>query len=85
MKLEGNRFRVISRSFTAIVTRKAISIPEEGLVFNFGEISSMVINAKQTIELYCPGGVYRIRLEKGSSPLKIWELYMTMQARKENQ
>ena len=85
MKLEGNRFRVISRSFTAIATRKAISIPEEGLVFNFGEISSMVINAKQTIELYCPGGVYRIRLEKGSSPLKIWELYMTVQARKENQ
>lgn len=79
MKLEGNRFRVLSRKFTVRVTRQGIEIPEHGLVFSFKDISSMVINAKQTIELFRHDDVYRFRLAKGSSPLKIWELYSIAQ------
>lgn len=75
MKLEGHRFKVLSKSFTVITDRKGITIPEEGLRFPFSAISSMVINAKQTLELFSSNEVYRFRLAKGRSPLKIWELY----------
>ena len=79
MKLEGHRFKVLSKSFTVITDRKGITIPEKGLRFPFSAISSMVINAKQTIELFSSNEVYRFRLAKGRSPLKIWELYNCVQ------
>lgn len=49
--------------------------------YDFKSISSMVINAKQTVEFFHDGGLFRFRLEKGSSPLKIWELYNLVQSR----
>lgn len=53
----------------------------DSLDFDFSSISSMVINAKQTIEFFYQGNMFRFRLKRGSSPLKIWELYNLVQAR----
>ncbi len=49
--------------------------------YDFRSISSMVINARQTVEFFHDGGLFRFRLEKGASPLKIWELYNLVQSR----
>jgi 1-acyl-sn-glycerol-3-phosphate acyltransferase len=45
--------------------------------FNFDHITSMIINAKSTLEFYCNGFLYRVRIAKHLSVLKYVERFQS--------
>ncbi len=62
----------------ASASDKDLSLPLE-------KISSMILNAKQTMELFCEDVLYRIRLLPDSSSLKYHEYYLAFKKRKEKE
>ncbi|MCF0236970.1 MAG: 1-acyl-sn-glycerol-3-phosphate acyltransferase [Sphaerochaetaceae bacterium] len=48
------------------------------------DTTSLILNAKQTMELFCKGVLYRIRLEPDSSSLKYFEYYKAYCRRRDN-
>jgi len=47
------------------------------------EITSLILNAKQTMELFCGEVLYRIRLRPEACSLKYHEYYLSFQKRQE--
>ncbi len=84
--LDGKLF-TLSKNFSLSATSEGIQVtstkPVLFTVLPFSKMQSMVINAKSTIEFYHDDKLYRIRIEKDSSPLKYVELF-TMYTKKEN-
>ena len=63
-----------------IVTCKGVRGKQYQLPLN--QVSSLILNAKQTIELFLGDILYRIRLLPGASSLKYHEYYISYVNRK---
>lgn len=78
LKSVRGKFVTLSKSFRLLTTLKDMTFTfSDGNVrtFDFSDIQTMVVNAKQSIDFFSKGENYRFRLAKGTSSLKIWELY----------
>lgn len=69
----------MSRKFTLRLERMQmiLSTPRQTYHFAYSDITSMIINAKNTLELYCSGVLYRIRIAPNLSILKYLEYYQS--------
>lgn len=75
-------FSATMRAFVLHVTSfKMIETPFKGdkIIFNFDDITSIVINAKSTLEFSHKKEIYRVRIKPNQSILKYLELYQTHQ------
>ncbi|NLZ77521.1 MAG: 1-acyl-sn-glycerol-3-phosphate acyltransferase [Spirochaetales bacterium] len=72
-----------------ITTGFSLRLEEDGMTlttatqtyrFDFDRITSMIINAKNTLEFYCNGFLYRVRIAKHRSVLKYVELHQSHMA-----
>lgn len=76
---EAGKLYILSKNFSLTATSDGMHIvssnPVLFFLLSFSKIQSMVINAKNTIEFYHDGILYRIRIEKDGSPLKYVELF----------
>ncbi|MCF0261468.1 MAG: 1-acyl-sn-glycerol-3-phosphate acyltransferase [Sphaerochaetaceae bacterium] len=79
------KLRTISEDITVKIEDNAIVVDckslktksdEKHYVLALDKISSLILNAKQTIELFCEDVLYRIRLDADSSSLKYHEYYL---------
>ncbi len=59
----------------AIVVRDNTAATGNEIILPLSSISSLILNAKQTMELFCGEALYRIRLLPNSSSLKYHEYY----------
>lgn len=74
--IEGYRLRTKLRFFSLHLTAEgilAIGSDTSELLLPFSEITSIVINARSTLELSCQGVRYRIRIQQNSSTVKYIE------------
>ena len=69
----------ITRAFTLRLERNqmTLSTSEQTYHFAYDDITSMIINAKNTLEFYCCGILYRIRIGSNLSILKYVEYYQS--------
>lgn len=79
---ENNKLMTLSKDFSLTITSDGLQVTSTNPVifslFSFSHIQSMIINAKNTIELYYNEKLYRIRIEKQGSSLKYVELYQLL-------
>ena len=76
---EKGKLVCLSKDFSLTTTKEGIQVvstdPVLFSLFSFSKMQSMVINAKNTIEFYHDDKLFRIRIEKNSSPVKYVELF----------
>ena len=81
-KGEARRLHTLAKDFTLHMERDGFSIiTQKGELFTFGfsDIGSMIINAKNTVELFHKQQLYRIRIQQRGSILKYVERYQARQ------
>jgi len=81
-KGEKRHLRTLSKHFTLHMEAEGFSLnTEDGQThwFAFADIGSMVINAKNTVELFHKQQLYRIRIQQRGSILKYLERYQACQ------
>lgn len=78
-KGEGKKLITISKHFEMAVTKDYIKIlfdnGDPDYVYNFNEIQSLVINTKQSLEIFYNDVLYRIRLNSYASAIKYLEIF----------
>ncbi|NCB02834.1 MAG: 1-acyl-sn-glycerol-3-phosphate acyltransferase [Spirochaetia bacterium] len=84
---DGNKLIVLSKNFSFNATNRTFIVhvasfmkgqtcfSEKTIVFNFDAISSIIINAKSTLEFTHASRIYRVRIKPAQSILKYVELY----------
>lgn len=81
-KGEERRLRTLSKHFSLHMERDGFTIKiqdGESFAFAFSDIGSMIINAKNTVELFHKQQLYRIRIQQRGSILKYVERYQARQ------
>lgn len=83
--LHGRRMKTLSKKITVSADPDSMVVVDETgkrtYFFPWENVSSLIINAKQTMELIYNGQVWRVRLEKCASSLKYMEYYKAIRAR----
>lgn len=77
---DGAKLKTISKDIKIHLKNKIIKVLTDGgkaVELPYEKITSMVLNAKQTMEIVCDNLVYRLRLLPDSSSLKYHEHYLS--------
>ncbi|MBK5200876.1 MAG: 1-acyl-sn-glycerol-3-phosphate acyltransferase, partial [Spirochaetaceae bacterium] len=84
--LRDGKFEIISQNIRVKMENNAIivSYDDEKLILDFNSISSLILNAKQSMELYHNDIQYRIRLSPNGCPVKFFDYFENQKEHKEN-
>jgi 1-acyl-sn-glycerol-3-phosphate acyltransferase len=85
--MKDEKLITLSKKIEVSIKNDAIIILYDGkeLVLDFNSISSLILNAKQSIELYHNDVQYRIRLNPNGCSIKYFDYFENHEEKKENQ
>ncbi len=83
--LVDNKFKILSKDIRVRMENDAMIIKYDNtkLVLDFDSISSLILNAKQSIELYHHNVQYRIRLSSNGCAIKFFDYFENHKEQKE--
>ena len=84
--LRDEKLVTLSKNIKVSMENDAIIIlyDDEKLVLDFNSISSLILNAKQSMELYHNDSQYRIRLSTNGCSIKFFDYFKNHEVQKEN-